>query len=779
MLLIPLTDEIAIHHDRIESYMKKLFENGLLEIYEFDSIKKICTCVELLLILKSYDVVDYLGQTFAAFPENVKLAYSKNLNLVTLTNIFDDESIEKQIKIHKIITALRNVKASESKKNLTSVMTVGGRSAKIASLVKQLPPSTVKPDTNQSPLRLFGKDIETHTPLKPVAGSQRNKSTPNKSTPVSKPNSASKIKPLIDEESSSKFVLIDSEVKLDKTKLTEHQKEVLTKRREDIPALYQDLSQSVSQSFDSSEAFAAKPDTTNQNKEVDEKTLGLQKKKFEAEMRKLSMNIVGADQFLSPGTKRKRSSSVFENDPKRKAKEPSGTPGEKTRKPRRSKTPKSKMTQLEQISKSNPTSDSEVTQKKPPRSRSKSNSSLTEKKNSVETFLCKRSASSNFPVTAEDDFETELFGSEANLQDTSKDTSKTSNEPEENIAKRKLHLSGSEEDDVIESSQDTTLPNSRWSLNKTRRNSSTDTKPIDQSAKENSDDLNYITVRRSKKGANPMMLKQDEEKLTPVVNLENINLATRIEDRKSVSSEKRARRRTESVERRKSPRTQNQQPQQCNEVTKKVSLTFICTNSETKQEPETSKDTDTTCDLDLTAQTLSQVDLINETQTEPTKLVTDNETHQKSTQSQDTETIGTELLETDQEAVLPMLDLPQKLPLTESEQDMAEMDTASFTSVHSSECTVIKKNETSSQETECAEVNAEIRLTRCDDVQTEEVESQVLNQENEMSVIKDLLVLGKCEGVVEDVLSPHKRMPVENCAGQFLNYLLFFKLSEI
>lgn len=764
-MLIPTTDEIVIHRDSIESSIKKLFENGLLDLHEFDSIKKICTCVELLLKMKRYDVLEYLDQSFGSFPESVKMAYSKNLKLVTLTNIFDAETnVEKQTKIQKLITALRNAKASDSKKNFSSVMTVGGRSAKIANLVKQLPSSTLKPETNQSPLRLFGKDIETHTPLKPVAGSQR-----NKSTPVSKPTSASKIKPLIDEESSSKFVLIESEVKLDKTKLTEHQKEVLTKRREDIPALYQDLSQSVTQSLDSSDALAAKPDTANQNEE-DDKTLEIKKKKFEAEMKKLSMNLVGADKFLSPGTKRKRSATIIEIEPKRKAKEQSASPEEKKRKRKRSKTPKSKMTKLvsgkrdrsKSANASTPTpaknDNTEITQKKR-KGRSKSTSSLTEKTIFLNKFLLsERSSTSNFPVTAEDDMETELFGSEANLQDTHK----TINEPEK--AKKKLHLSGSEEDDVIESSQDTTLLNSRWSLNKTKRNSSIDMNPIDQSSKENSDDINFVTFRRHKKGTNSITLKQDEQKLIPVVNLENINVSP-IEDRKSGSSEKRTKHRTESTERRKSPRTHDEKPQEGYEVTKKASLTFVCTNSESNQEADISN---TDCDLDLTDQTLSQVDVIHETHAEPTNLLTDNEIRQKSTQSQDTETIGTESLETDQEAV-PLLDLPQKLPLTESEQDMAEMDTASFTSVHSSECTVIKKNETSEEVIETA--SADIPLTQCDDVQNEEVEAQRPNKENEMSAIKDLLLLNKCEVLVEDILSPHKRIPVENCAGEILIYL--------
>ncbi|XP_012282506.1 telomere-associated protein RIF1 [Orussus abietinus] len=49
---------------------------------------------------------------------------------------------------------------------------------------------------------------------------------------------------------SQEYVLIESDVRFEVNRLTEHQKEILKRRREDIPALYNDLSQSTSQDSD-------------------------------------------------------------------------------------------------------------------------------------------------------------------------------------------------------------------------------------------------------------------------------------------------------------------------------------------------------------------------------------------------------------------------------------------------------------------------------------------------------------------------------------------------
>lgn len=127
-----------------------------------------------------------------------------------------------------------------------------GRSARIAHLGKTSPKSPVK--TNKVALRLFGKDVETMSPLK-VKGSFLNNSPQPK---LKSSANVVKVKPpdstSLYDENSSQFVPIDTEVKLQPQKMNEHQKEMLKKKREDIPALYQDLSQSQSQDIFSSKS---------------------------------------------------------------------------------------------------------------------------------------------------------------------------------------------------------------------------------------------------------------------------------------------------------------------------------------------------------------------------------------------------------------------------------------------------------------------------------------------------------------------------------------------
>ncbi|KAK9889702.1 hypothetical protein WA026_007085 [Henosepilachna vigintioctopunctata] len=114
-----------------------------------------------------------------------------------------------------------------------------------------------KPDNRDkvNALKFFGKDVETMTPLK-VKGSvlQNLKNTTPNSRSKKIINSVKKSlvpEPPFIEDHTSDYVLINSEVKLQKDKLTEHQIEEMKRRREDIPALYQDLSQSQTQSLSS------------------------------------------------------------------------------------------------------------------------------------------------------------------------------------------------------------------------------------------------------------------------------------------------------------------------------------------------------------------------------------------------------------------------------------------------------------------------------------------------------------------------------------------------
>lgn len=81
-----------------------------------------------------------------------------------------------------------------------------------------------------------------------LTGSFLNRKTasPKPATPTQKPRDEKK-SPFFPDPESQEYVTIQSEFKFDAKRLTEHQKESLLRRREDIPALYNDLSQSCSQ----------------------------------------------------------------------------------------------------------------------------------------------------------------------------------------------------------------------------------------------------------------------------------------------------------------------------------------------------------------------------------------------------------------------------------------------------------------------------------------------------------------------------------------------------
>ncbi|XP_066147157.1 telomere-associated protein RIF1 [Euwallacea fornicatus] len=287
--------------DLIDTYFCKILDSDISRIQDQIIIKNLCNCIEQLLKLRRFSSLSPLEQFLKCASDLVKATFAKFLVLRFLIDIFQEENdLHVTEKLQRIITILKSVKPSEAKKNVSTVISLGGRSAKIAHLMKQMPSSPKKPE--QSPFKLFGKDIETHSPLNMVGSQIKNqKSTPKRSvTPKVTPS-----KPSIDDESTSNFVVINSEVKLDKEKLTEHQRETLKKRREDIPALYQDLSQSVSQSFDSNYIDGeTKINTSNERKgeDVEDKIA----KKVQLELQKLSMNIVGAEEFISTGSKRKR-----------------------------------------------------------------------------------------------------------------------------------------------------------------------------------------------------------------------------------------------------------------------------------------------------------------------------------------------------------------------------------------------------------------------------------------------------------------------------------------
>lgn len=308
----------------VESFLKSCYNKNLNKLQDYDAIKKLCGCVEYVLKSKRYAILGDLKKALKNMPDNVKSIHAKHVSVDFLVNLLESEkNVKNTTKIHSVIEILRNV--SDVSKDKMSFIPPGGRSAKIAGLVKEMS------------LKHFGKDVETKSPVN-VKGSYL-KDSPSPSVmkpPATVPEKKPKTTISIDDESNSKFVLIDSEVKIKPNEMTEHQKETLKKRREDIPALYQDLSQSLTQTFDStsdcsksnnvvikketkeddSTETILKEGTTNDftNKfPITEKPEDVKKENTPLCLKNLVMNIVGADEFSSLPAKRKRKEKESNN----------------------------------------------------------------------------------------------------------------------------------------------------------------------------------------------------------------------------------------------------------------------------------------------------------------------------------------------------------------------------------------------------------------------------------------------------------------------------------
>ncbi|XP_076266425.1 uncharacterized protein LOC143200054 [Rhynchophorus ferrugineus] len=332
ILNTPFVGDNSLKLEKVESYLKEYYETNVDKLQESDVVKKLCSCVEHLLKSKCYGILDVLTKSVSNLPDSIKASYAKFFSLDLLTDIFEKESqSEASKKGLKFTDLLKNLKHTDSKKDIKMYMPVGGRSAKIADLVKQIPASPVK-ESKLSTLRLFGKDIGTMSPLN-VKGSkmkESNSNTPSKfvspSATIKKPKKSFPI----DDESSSKFVLIDSEVKIKPDTLTEHQKESL-KKRPVIPALYQDLSQSQSLDMHPSkndvESVKAEGDNCAEVREADSKLLNENDRedsldsndsskstKREKELKKLVMDIVGAEKFVSAPSRRSRREKKLDED---------------------------------------------------------------------------------------------------------------------------------------------------------------------------------------------------------------------------------------------------------------------------------------------------------------------------------------------------------------------------------------------------------------------------------------------------------------------------------
>ncbi|XP_060528519.1 telomere-associated protein RIF1-like isoform X2 [Cylas formicarius] len=327
----------------IECYLKAFLDqkSGFSTLAHPKSIESLCRCLRHLFENQQYDCLNNLERFVEVAPDPIKESILKLLS-VPLTDMLKKETdLAKISQIDRLIRTLQDTKIAEPKEETEIPLAIGGRSAKIAKLAKNIPKSPMK-RLDSSPLRLFGRDVDNFSSVN-LKGSQLKNVTPTKKgTGSSTPNKMSK--PSLMDESSSKFVSIKSEVKIVLENLTEHQKESLKKRREDIPALYEDLSQSQSRSLNSvihldenqddfkqpqrlskdhDDNTASKKDGAERklleelpnipasSPNEDDKKKQLAKEKMRLELKKLELNIVGAEEFLSPSTKRKRKKKIF------------------------------------------------------------------------------------------------------------------------------------------------------------------------------------------------------------------------------------------------------------------------------------------------------------------------------------------------------------------------------------------------------------------------------------------------------------------------------------
>lgn len=238
-------------------------------------IKNICTCIEhILCIHKAYKLLDALTTFMKNSPSNLRSKFSIYLSTLLL-DLFNKESDTNSSNAKELQKALQvlNIENVNKTDSASPFVLPTGRSARIAHMAKSSPKSPKKRGkTEPSPtaLRLFGKDVDTLSSL-PVKGSQLNIATPRSKKILSTLKSTPRNVPSINDEKSSDFVPIDTEVKFQPEKLNRHQKEVMRKRREDIPALYQDLSQSLSQDIFSSSSSSKGFDKTEQASHADKR----------------------------------------------------------------------------------------------------------------------------------------------------------------------------------------------------------------------------------------------------------------------------------------------------------------------------------------------------------------------------------------------------------------------------------------------------------------------------------------------------------------------------
>uniref|UniRef100_A0A1Y1KP09 Telomere-associated protein Rif1 N-terminal domain-containing protein n=1 Tax=Photinus pyralis TaxID=7054 RepID=A0A1Y1KP09_PHOPY len=211
----------------------------LLTIYKrsiekHDSVKFVTVLECFTLILpnsKKYDLLVPFEKLLESIPESLKQSIPQSL-IRTLSDLVGGDDKKVSFKADRILKKIHSLEKKFLKPNILS------RSTKMVAMSKRETPTS----EDATILRLFGQPVVS--PSGTIRGSQLN-NNPIKSKRIKKPE-IPKPSSIFDDDAT--YVPIDSDYKFDRSKLNDHQLEMLKKDRSDIPALYQDLSQSQSNS---------------------------------------------------------------------------------------------------------------------------------------------------------------------------------------------------------------------------------------------------------------------------------------------------------------------------------------------------------------------------------------------------------------------------------------------------------------------------------------------------------------------------------------------------
>jgi hypothetical protein len=212
---------IVLKYCNLNQYFYKTENND-------EAIDKLCVCLEHLVANhKDYTILAELAFHLRDGQPNILLKFSKRLmSFLETLMLNEDNSVAN--------TTRKLIELLETKEKELRSSSASTRSLRIINMTNT--PRLIN-------TRRSSKEVHKSSPLT----SERNKliSSPQESSRTVESKKKNSI--LMNDDKSSDYVKIDSEIKVNVDNLKEHQKEMFKKRRDDIPALYEDLTQSQSQ----------------------------------------------------------------------------------------------------------------------------------------------------------------------------------------------------------------------------------------------------------------------------------------------------------------------------------------------------------------------------------------------------------------------------------------------------------------------------------------------------------------------------------------------------